>query len=240
MPAHLLHSTTRQIPGQCAVCMAWPAEPVCEACVVQFAQPRLRCSTCATALASAIGQCGACVREPPPLDACVAAVHYAFPWSALLLNFKFHGQPGWAAGFATLMRSAPWVEPALDQANLVLPMPLSRERLRERGFNQSLELARQLAPRKVDSAILLRTLHTMPQSALGRAERMRNVRHAFAVEPGRAHVLDGARVVLVDDVMTSGASLFAAAQTLRDSGVRHITGLVLARADPPALRDESS
>ena len=237
MPAHLLHSTIRQLPGQCAVCMAWPAEPVCEACVVQFAQPRMRCSTCATALASATGQCGACVREPPPLDACVAAVAYAFPWSALLLNFKFHGDPGWAASFATLMRSAPWVEPALEQADLVLPMPLSRERLRERGFNQSLELARRLAPRKVDSGILLRTLHTVPQSALGRAERMRNVRHAFAVEPARASALDGTRVVLVDDVMTSGASLFAAARTLRQSGAHHITAMVLARADPPAHHD---
>ena len=205
--------------------------------MVQFAQPRMRCSTCATALASAIGQCGACVREPPPLDACVAAVAYAFPWSALLLNFKFHGDPGWAASFATLMRSAPWVEPALEQADLVLPMPLSRERLRERGFNQSLELARRLAPRKVDSGILLRTLHTVPQSALGRAERMRNVRHAFAVEPARASALDGTRVVLVDDVMTSGASLFAAARTLRQSGAHHITAMVLARADPPAHHD---
>ena len=207
--------------------------------MVQFAQPQMRCSTCATALASATGQCGACVREPPPLDACVAAVAYAFPWSALLLNFKFHGDPGWAASFATLMRSAPWVEPALEQADLVLPMPLSRERLRERGFNQSLELARRLAPCKVDSGILLRTLHTVPQSALGRAERMRNVRHAFAVEPARASALDGTRVVLVDDVMTSGASLFAAARTLRHSGARHITAMVLARADPPAHHDDA-
>lgn len=207
--------------------------------MVQFAQPRMRCSTCATPLASATGQCGACVREPPPLDACVAAVPYAFPWSALLLNFKFHGDPGWAASFATLMRSAPWVEPALEQAELVLPMPLSKERLRERGFNQSLELARRLAPRKADSGILLRTLHTIPQSALGRAERMRNVRHAFAVEPARAKQLDGARVVLVDDVMTSGASLFAAARTLRQSGARHIAAMVLARADPPAHHDDA-
>ena len=201
--------------------------------MVQFAQPRLRCGTCATPLASAIGQCGACVRQPPPLDTCVAAVHYAFPWSALVIDFKFHGNPGWAAALATLMRSAPWVEPALDQATLVLPMPLSRQRLRERGFNQALELARRLAPGKVDAGLLLRTQHTAPQSALGRAERLRNVQHAFAVEPACVHALNGARVVLVDDVMTSGASLFAAARTLREAGAQHITGLVLARADPP-------
>ncbi len=239
MPVHLLSGATRALPGQCAVCQAWPSAPVCEACVVQFAQPGMRCATCATPIASAIGQCGACVRQPPPLDTCVAAVHYAFPWSALVIDFKFHGNPGWAAAFATLMRSAPWVEPALDQAMLVLPMPLSRQRLRERGFNQSLELARHLAPGKVDAGILLRTQHTAPQSALGRTERMRNVRHAFAVEPARTHVLQGARVVLVDDVMTSGASLFAAARTLREGGAQHITGLVLARADPPWRSDDT-
>ena len=239
MSARLLLRAAQQLPAQCAVCKAWPAAPVCEACVVQFAQPSMRCTTCATPLASAIGQCGACVREPPPLDACVAAVHYAFPWSALLINFKFHGHPGWAASLASLMRSAPWVEPALDQATLVLPMPLSRQRLHERGFNQSLELARQMAPRKVDAGMLLRPVHTVPQSALGRVERMHNVQHAFAVEPARAHALQGARVVLVDDVMTSGASLFAAARTLRDAGAHHITGLVLARADPPALHADA-
>lgn len=233
MSARLLPGAADALPGQCAVCRAWPAAPLCEACVVQFAQPHLRCGTCAIPLASPIGQCGACVRQPPPLDTCVAAVHYAFPWSALLIEFKFHGNPGWAAALATLMRSAPWVEPALDQATLVLPMPLSRQRLRERGFNQSLELARRLAPGKVDTGILLRTQHTTPQSALGRAERLRNVQYAFAVEPGRAHALNAARVVLVDDVMTSGATLFAAARTLREAGAQHITGLVLARADPP-------
>ena len=112
-------------------------------------------------------------------------------------------------------------------------MPLSAQRMRERGFNHSLELARQLAPGKVDQGLLLRIQDTPPQSALKRAERLRNVQHAFAVEPLRLGELSDARVVLVDDVMTSGASLFAAASTLRGAGAEHVTGIVLARADPP-------
>lgn len=151
----------------------------------------------------------------------------------LVTQYKFGGQAGWAATFATLMRSAPWVEPALEDAELVLPMPLSRERLAERGFNQALVLARALAPRKAEPGLLLRVRHTQAQSALDLKARLRNVQGAFAVEPLRHSALRGKRVALVDDVMTSGASLFAAAQVLREAGAASVTGLVLARTDEP-------
>ncbi|MEO6856566.1 MAG: phosphoribosyltransferase family protein, partial [Rhodoferax sp.] len=97
------------------------------------------------------------------------------------------------------------------------------------GFNQALELARHLAPHKTQAQLLLRTRHTAPQPTLNRAERLRNVQGAFALEPLRADVLRGQRVVLVDDVMTSGASLFAAAAVLKQAGAVHVTGLVVAR-----------
>ncbi len=179
----------------------------------------------------AVPQCGACVRNPPPLDACVAAVHYAYPWAGLIVRFKFHAQPGWAAALAAVLRNTPWVEPALDRADLVLPMPLSLPRLQERGFNQALELARQLAPDKANPNLLLRIRNTAPQSALSRAQRLGNVKHAFAVEPAYAAAINGRRVVLVDDVMTSGASVFAASAALRQAGAAHVTAMVLARAD---------
>jgi ComF family protein len=177
--------------------------------------------------------CGACLADPPPLDACHAAVTYDYPWSALITQFKFHGQAGWGRVFATLMRSTPWVEPALDSADLVLPMPLSRERLAERGFNQAHELARRLAPASDDPSLLLRIRHTQPQSALDRKARQANVRGAFALDPARADAVRDKRVVLVDDVMTSGASLKAAAELLRERGAAHITAIVLARTDEP-------
>jgi ComF family protein len=227
----LLHRLSTALPSQCAVCHAWPAQPVCEACVTRFAQPQMRCRTCALPVSGNVTQCGACVRQPPPLDACLCAVPYAFPWGGLVTRYKFGNAPGWAGTLALLMRSSPWVEPALEQADLLLPMPLSPARLRERGFNQSLELARHLSSNKTVADLLLRISHTAPQSSLKRDERLKNVVAAFALDPLRTSELRGKRVILLDDVMTSGASLFAAAQTLREAGAAHITGLVLARTE---------
>lgn len=227
----LLKSISDQLPSQCAVCHAWPAHAVCEACTERFAQPQPRCRTCALPVTAGLDQCGACIRSPTGLDACLTAVTYAYPWSRLIVEFKFRARPGWASSFATLLRSTPWVEPALEDALFVVPMPLSAERLRARGFNQALELARQLAPGRTEHGLLLRIRDTAAQSGLPRAQRLRNVRHAFAIEPVRAGLLAGAKVVLLDDVMTSGASMYAAAGALRSAGATHITGIVLARAD---------
>lgn len=227
----LLSRVSQSLPSQCAVCHAWPSQPVCEACVAQFAQPVSRCTTCALPLPSGMRQCGACTVEPPPLDRALAAVPYAYPWSRLVVDFKFKQHTGWASSLATLMRSAPWVEPALDASDLLIPMPLSRERLALRGFNQALVLARALEPSKVVADVLLRIQDTPPQRTLPRKERLHSVRHAFAVDPLYASRLKGQRVVLLDDVMTSGASLHAAARVVRQAGAAHITALVFARTE---------
>lgn len=231
MLRNVLARLSSALPSQCALCHAWPAEPLCEACVARFAQPRPRCRSCAMPVPEGVERCGACLRDPPPLDLCLAAVPYAYPWDTLVTRFKFGTYPGWAAAMALLMRSSPWVEPAIENADLLLPMPLSHQRLRERGFNQALELARQLAPTKTEAGALRRLRDTPAQSALPRSARLRNMRGAFGVDPSKQPSIEGRRVVLVDDVMTSGASLFAAAQVLRDAGAVHITGLVLARTE---------
>lgn len=227
-------SLLARLPSQCAVCRAWPSQPVCNACVARFAPPASRCATCALPVPVEVTRCGDCIRHPPPLDACLAACPYAWPWPEAIAEFKFRGDAGRAAPLSTLLRSAPWVEPALEQAELVLPMPLAPARLRERGFNQAHELARRLAPRKTDATLLLRTRETPAQSGLTRAQRLINLRGAFALDPLRAASVRARRVVLVDDVMTSGASLFAAAQVLRTGGAAHITAIVLARTELPA------
>jgi len=227
----LIEGFSQQIPSQCAVCHAWPSQPVCEACVQTFAQPRPRCRTCALPLPAGLRQCGYCVVNPPPVEQCLAAVDYAYPWSGLVVDFKFHQQPGWARGMARLLRSAPWVEPALEQADLIIPMPLSNQRLQDRGFNQTLQLARALDRSKVVHNLLLRVRDTPPQSSLPRKERVLSVRGAYAVDPLRGDAVKHKRIVLLDDVMTSGASLFAAARTLKEAGTAHITGLVFARTE---------
>lgn len=130
-----------------------------------------------------------------------------------------------------LLRSAPSVEEALTQADWVFPIPLSDRRLSERGFNQAALIANAVAPAKTSAKTLLRLHDTEAQSGLSRAQRLRNLRNAFMVEPHFAPQLKGCRVVLLDDVMTTGATLDAAAATLRDSGVQHITGMVIARTE---------
>jgi ComF family protein len=220
-----------RLPSQCQVCHTWPANTVCDDCVGQFAQPHARCQTCALPVPQGMPHCGACLKQMPPLDQCLAAVAYAYPWSSLMADFKFRDQTGLTRVFASLLKATPWVEPALDAADLVLAMPLSRAKLRQRGYNQALLLARELSHTKVQTDILMRIQDTPAQHTLKRAQRLSALDHAFAVDPLRTAPLQGAQVVLVDDVMTTGASLYAAARVLRAAGASHITGLVFARTE---------
>ena len=219
----------RHLPSQCAVCHTWPAQPVCQHCVEAFAQPKTRCKTCALPIIEGAVQCTACQRSPPLFDAALAAVDYAYPWSQLVQEFKFQEHTGWAASMATLMRSTPWVEPALDDADVVIPLPLSRERLQERGFDQVLLLANALYPGKIHNKLLLRVQNSAPLSSMDRKQRLQSIQHAYAVNPEHASVLRGKKTILLDDVMTTGASLQSAAKVLRDAGAAHITALVFAR-----------
>lgn len=233
MPPAWLQRWSAEPPGKCAVCGAWPARPLCAACVGRFAVAQPRCRCCALPLPDGVATCGACLREPPPLDACFAAVSYAYPWSGLVARFKFHGEAGWAASFAARVREIPGVVQELGRCDLLLPVPLAPRRLAERGFNQALLLARALDARRTEPRLLLRVRETGSQTALDRRARQANVQGAFALEPLRAEEVRARAILLVDDVMTSGASIFTAAEALRLAGAAHITAVVLARTDPP-------
>jgi ComF family protein len=218
------------VPSRCAICRGWPSAPVCESCIAHYAQPQPRCKRCALPLPKG-DICGTCVKNPPPLDVCLSATTYRWPWIELVAKFKFQAQPGWAQPLATLLLSSDGVEDTLDAADWVLPIPLSEARLSERGYNQSWLLAHKLCPGKAQAQLLLRTRDTPSQRTLPRSERLANLEGAFAVDPLRAHELRGKRIVLVDDVMTSGASLHTAARTLRQAGALHISAVVLARTE---------
>lgn len=241
MPHAWFDSLAACLPARCEVCRTWPARPVCDDCAQRFATPVARCGRCArrlphvascgdTAPDAAIN-CAECLRVPPALHACHAALSYAFPWPDLIARFKFQGEPGWARTFAAIMRAVPGIAQALQSADRVLPLPLGPRRLAERGYNQAHELARRLAPAKADARSLLRVRDTAPQTTLGRDERLANLRGAFLVDPARAAALRGAHLLLVDDVMTSGASLAAAARALHQAGAARVCALVLARTD---------
>ena len=247
----LLRQFLPRLPGfasQCAVCRSWPAQQVCQPCLARFAALQPRCTTCALALPADLSMglrsgeplCADCMRQRPPLQRTLAAVPYAYPWSTLIGRYKFGEQPGWAGFFAGLMLKAPGVAQALAELQAqdwIIALPLSAQRLQTRGFNQAWELASALARQsqssaQADTQLLLRLKHSRAQSQLRREARLANVKGAFLVDPLRAAELEGRRVLLVDDVMTSGASLFAAAQALRDAGAAHITAVVLARTEP--------
>jgi len=225
-------ATGWHMPSRCAICRYWPAEPVCEVCITRFAHPVPRCPTCALPAPDGVLRCGACLQDPPPLTRCLCAVDYAWPWRDLVARFKFREQPGWDQPLAWLMRSASGAEDVLHDADRVLPIPLSRERLAERGYNQSWLLARRLAPDKADPDLLLRIRHTPSQRTLPRSGRLANLEGAFAVDPLRAGEVHDRHLLLVDDVMTSGASLHTAARVLLQAGARQVSALVLARTGP--------
>ena len=243
LPAHkpaLIEKVLLRCAGQCAVCRAWSHQTICESCLALYARPQPRCWTCAARLPPELigrpqAQCGRCLREPPPLDRTVAALDYAFPWDGLLQHFKYHQalelRESLLERLNTALNAADVVEP-----DWLLPVPVSLERLRERGYNQSYELARALARRRglrCEPEMLLRVRHNERQAGLKLEARAANVRGVFAVDPLRAARLRGTSVALLDDVMTSGATIFELAGVLLQAGVMSVQAWVVARTPEP-------
>ena len=223
-------------PGICQVCGHWPAQPVCDACVVRFAVPRLRCLACATPLDQEQTVCGACQtrKAHPLLTRCVAAVDYAYPWDELIARFKFRDEPGWAAPLAARLLQAPGATALLQASDWLVPVPLSPARLASRGYNQAWELVKALrrqapgTPAGLPDA-LVRLGEAPDQHSLPREQRLRNLRGAFAAHPDHARTMSGRRLLLVDDVSTTGTTLRSAAQALRQAGAADVSALVIAR-----------
>ncbi len=227
---------TRPWPAVCQVCGQWPAQPVCQACVRRFVVERWRCQTCATPLTHNSGVCGDCLTrtQTAPLERCLAAVDYAYPWDDLIARFKFRDEPGLAATLADRMLAAPGASEAIKGSNWLVPIPLNPQRLSSRGYNQAWELVKALRSRLIHPPLgiadALVRLGTAPdQHSLPRDERLGNLRGAFAVAPWHLDALSGASVLLVDDVSTTGATLQNAALALKQGGVARVQGLVIAR-----------
>jgi ComF family protein len=171
------------------------------------------------------------LREPPPYAHTVCAADYVFPWDGLISAFKFHGHVELSAALAALLSQAVRNSDApLPQR--VLPVPLALPRLAERGYNQAWELARRVAKNlglPAHAHALLRHVDTAHQIELDRSERQRNLRTAFMVDALQRHRVQGQSIALVDDVMTTGATVAEASQTLLRAGAASVQVWVLAR-----------
>ena len=186
---------------------------------------------CALRVPAGVVTCGACLTEPPPFERTIAAVEYGYPWDGLITRFKFHAALDMAPALAQLVTEAARAS-AAPPPSLMLPVPLSTERLRERGFNQAWELVKHLARPfgcRADARLLLRVRDTPHQLARPLDERAANVRSAFAVEPRRTAELRGQTVTLVDDVMTTSATAAEIARALLQAGAAQVHVWVVAR-----------
>ncbi|MGN6327792.1 MAG: ComF family protein [Rhodanobacter sp.] len=217
------------LPLRCLLCGAAGAHgmDLCADCSNELPRNRSCCARCALPLATSAALCGECQRRLPPWDVAWAPFRYGWPLDRLESRFKFGADLAAGRVLSSLWRreTCPM---ALPQQ--ILTVPLHRSRLRQRGYNQVLELARPLArelrlPLRIDA--LQRVRRTGAQTELDAVGRRRNVRGAFALREG---VALAPHVAVIDDVMTTGATLAECARVLKRAGVQRVDVWALARA----------
>lgn len=209
----------------CLLCQAASGERLlCGACERELPATVSACPRCALA-GSSNAECGACIADPPQYDASCAVFIYAYPVDALIQALKYGGQLALAGLFARTLYQRLGNAAGVD---LIVPLPLHPARLAERGFNQAAEIAKvlsRLSGITMDARHARRVRNTAPQTALPWRERAANMRQAFICEQD----LTGLRIAVVDDVMTTGATLNEFARTLKRSGAARVENWVVAR-----------
>jgi ComF family protein len=216
-------------PPPCVLC-ADSCGPLCGACAKDLRTHDHACPICGEALPPALAghPCGRCLKRPPGFDRTRCAWPFEHPLDGVIRRFKFGGELALGRWLAERWLHAVTID-VQACPDVLVAIPLGSQRFAERGFNQARELLRVWAPAlgcAVRDGALVRKRETAAQSALDRAARRRNVRNAFVWlgAPPPPHV------VLVDDVMTTGATLDAAARVLKRAGAKRVDVWVLARA----------
>lgn len=212
---------------------------VCRACLNELPwHPKTSCPQCGLT-SSSIGSnstvCGSCISSPPDFDATHAVFLYQFPIDAMMQRYKYGHMLNLGDTFGRFLWDRVHPDLYLKNIDLIIPMPMHPARIKERGFNQALELAKVLnkllaknQKQKLDYTSAIRQKLTPPQASLPLKQRVKNIQGAFRVESDLA----GKHIAIVDDVMTSGASLNELAKTLKKAGALHVECWVIARTLP--------
>lgn len=213
--------------SDCILCGATAHHDFCTACETELPWfPENHCPICLWPVPTS-EVCGACLKKAPAFTRSIAALRYTFPVDALIRSLKYQSNLAIAPIFANLLLKH-LNNSSQRKPDLILPMPLHATRLRERGFNQAVEISRPIAKQlnirfMIDHCYRIRD--TAPQADLPWSERRKNVHQAFQCDID----LSGQHVAIVDDVMTTGATLNELAQVLRQQGASEISNWVIAR-----------
>ncbi len=245
-----IHNVTRNLTlglslakQYCLLCAAHNGGELglCEACLKDLPwHTAPQCPQCGLVSNGLI--CGSCLNSPPDFDATYSLFTYDFPVSNLLQHYKYKNMLPLANAFASLLLKDKRYKRVMpenlssnqmlaNKIDLIIPMPMHSTRLKERGFNQALELARIISKKmqiKLDYTACQRVKFTPPQASLPLKERIKNIRGVFSCQQN----LQGLNIVIVDDVMTTGASLNELAKTLKKAGAAHVECWVIARTLP--------
>lgn len=227
------------LPSRCALCGVAVDDDLalCRPCRADLPINDPCCPRCAEPLVRAEPLCGRCLRRQPAFASAFAGFRYAWPLDGLVTRFKFSGDLAAGRTLATLFVERVRSE-SIALPELLVPVPLHSRRLRERGYDQALELARDVGRQLsigVGTDLLRRQRPTQAQIALGAGERRRNVRGAFVINDRALKRLQGRpAIALLDDVMTTGSTLAECATVLARAGFTDIQAWSLARA--PARR----
>lgn len=219
----------------CAACDARVGRdrPLCDTCAISLVPLGPACPLCAEPMAGPHSlRCRRCVASPPPFAAVLAPFRYGGELATALRRLKYQNRPDVGRSLAPLI--GPMLRAAAAECDVIIPLPLHRRRLAERGFNQSALLARYAShgvSTPLDQRSLRRIRATAPQSGLTGGARTTNVAGAFAVPARRRERIADRTILLVDDVMTTGATMRAAATALHQAGAAAVVGFCVARAE---------